>query len=139
MALLPRASLLAKQLARHSNNGKVFANATSQTLSSLLTTSPTISHSHNATAPSSITHRSVASLAAGQALDVLVQQNPHVEVIRYHYKNVKMTLSTVNTNAEALATGLLDTGFVPGDVILSWLPLHHAEQVCDMDYLVPSF
>jgi len=130
MALLPRASLLAKQLARHSNNGKVFANATSQTLSSFLTRSPTISHNHNATAaPSSITQqRSVASLAAGQALDVLVQQNPHVEVIRYHYKNVKMTLNTVNTNAEALATGLLDTGFVPGDVVLSWLPLHHAEQ-----------
>jgi len=130
MTLLPRASLLAKQLARHSNNGKVFANATSQTLSSLFTASPTTSHTHNTTITTtqSITQRSMASLAAGQALDELVQQNPHVEVMRYHYKNIKMTLSAVNVNAEALANGLLDTGFVPGDVVLSWLPLHHAEQ-----------
>lgn len=52
-----------------------------------------------------------------------------MEIVRYEHKNVKWTLKHVNYYADALACGFLDAGLQPGDVVLSWLPGHFAEQV----------
>lgn len=65
---------------------------------------------------------------AGQSLQQLAAESPHVDVIRYEHKNVKFTLRHVNQSADALAIGILDCGIAPGDVVLSWLPSHFAEQ-----------
>lgn len=65
---------------------------------------------------------------AGAALAQLAVDSPHVDVARYEHKNLKMTLKGVDYNADALAAGLLGCGLVPGDVVLSWLPSHFAEQ-----------
>mmetsp|Transcript_19573 Transcript_19573/g.42168 ORF Transcript_19573/g.42168 Transcript_19573/m.42168 type:complete len:315 (+) Transcript_19573:41-985(+) len=75
-----------------------------------------------------VTRRSVATVSAGDALARLATDHPHVEVIRYEHKNVKWTLKHVNYYSDALACGLVDAGLQPGDVVLSWLPLHFAEQ-----------
>jgi len=72
--------------------------------------------------------RSVATLTAGLTLRQLSKKNPHVDVIRYEHKNVKWTISHVHHHADALAVGFLDSGLVPGDKVLSWLPLHFSEQ-----------
>lgn len=82
-------------------------------------------------ASSNVSIRSMSSAApsAGTALSVLASQNPHVDVIRYEHKNLKWTLKNVDKNSDALAIGLLDQGFTKGDVVLSWLPDHFAEQV----------
>lgn len=69
-----------------------------------------------------------AAASAGQTLGALASENPHVEVIRYHHKNIKWTLAHVDYFAESLAVGLLENGLVPGDAVLSWLPSHFAEQ-----------
>ncbi len=110
------ASMLLRQLSRRS------LRATSS-----LVRSTTASNNETARAMSS------AAPSAGTALSVLASQNPHVDVIRYEHKNVKWTLKNVDRNSDALAIGLLDQGFVKGDVVLSWLPDHFAEQVsiCD--------
>ena len=71
----------------------------------------------------------MATISAGDALARLALEHPHMEVIRYEHKNVKWTLKHVNYYSDALACGLLDAGLHPGDVVLSWLPLHFAEQV----------
>ena len=73
--------------------------------------------------------RTVTSRSAGDLLKQLATETPHVEVIRYHHKNVKWTLKHVDYFAEALAIGLLDNGLRAGDVVLSWLPNHFSEQV----------
>lgn len=52
-----------------------------------------------------------------------------MEIVRYEHKNVKWTLKHVNYYSDALACGFLDAGLQPGDVVLSWLPEHFAEQV----------
>jgi acyl-CoA synthetase (AMP-forming)/AMP-acid ligase II len=65
---------------------------------------------------------------AGAQLRELAAQSPHVDVIRYEHKNLKLTLQHVDSHADSLASGLLDCGLVPGDVVLSWLPNHFAEQ-----------
>lgn len=65
---------------------------------------------------------------AGAQLRELASQSPHVDVIRYEHKNQKFTLQHVDNHADSLASGLLDCGLVPGDVVLSWLPNHFAEQ-----------
>lgn len=65
---------------------------------------------------------------AGKTLASLASDNPHVEVIRYEHKNVKWTLRHVEYFSDALAVGLLENGLIPGDVMLSWLPSHFAEQ-----------
>jgi non-ribosomal peptide synthetase component E (peptide arylation enzyme) len=70
------------------------------------------------------------STTAGASLAELAAESPHVDVVRYEHKNLKLTLKGVDYNADALAAGLLDCGLVPGDVVLSWLPSHFAEQVC---------
>jgi hypothetical protein len=71
----------------------------------------------------------MATISAGDALARLASYHPHQEIIRYEHKNVKWTLKHVNYYSDALACGLLDAGLQPGDVVLSWLPLHFSEQV----------
>lgn len=70
----------------------------------------------------------MATVCAGEALARLASDHPHQEIIRYEHKNVKWTLKHVDYYADALATGLVDAGLKPGDKVLSWLPLHIAEQ-----------
>eukprot|EP00584_Thalassiosira_punctigera_P004569 CAMPEP_0172540874 /NCGR_PEP_ID=MMETSP1067-20121228/11787_1 /TAXON_ID=265564 ORGANISM="Thalassiosira punctigera, Strain Tpunct2005C2" /NCGR_SAMPLE_ID=MMETSP1067 /ASSEMBLY_ACC=CAM_ASM_000444 /LENGTH=314 /DNA_ID=CAMNT_0013326799 /DNA_START=28 /DNA_END=972 /DNA_ORIENTATION=- len=72
--------------------------------------------------------RGAATISAGDALARLASDHPHQEVIRYEHKNVKWTLKHVNYYSDALACGLVDAGLQPGDVVLSWLPMHFAEQ-----------
>lgn len=76
----------------------------------------------------------MASVApsAGEALSALASVAPHTDVIRYEHKNVKWTLKHVDVNSESLAIGLLEQGFTKGDVVLSWLPEHFAEQVSNL-------
>ena len=71
----------------------------------------------------------MATMSAGDALAQLASAHPHQEIIRYEHKNVKWTLKHVNYYSDALACGLVDAGLQPGDVMLSWLPMHFAEQV----------
>lgn len=75
-----------------------------------------------------VSSRGVATISAGDALARLASDHPHQEIIRYEHKNVKWTLNHVNYYADALACGLVDAGLQPGDVVLSWLPMHFAEQ-----------
>lgn len=72
--------------------------------------------------------RGMATMSAGDALAQLASAHPHQEIIRYEHKNVKWTLKHVNYYSDALACGLVDAGLQPGDVMLSWLPMHFAEQ-----------
>lgn len=65
---------------------------------------------------------------AGAALSELASESPHVDVVRYEHKNLKLTLKGVDYNADSLAAGLLECGLIPGDVVLSWLPSHFSEQ-----------
>lgn len=74
-------------------------------------------------------NRGMATISAGDALARLATDHPHMEIIRYEHKNVKWTLKHVNYYSDALACGFLDAGLQPGDVVLSWLPEHFAEQV----------
>jgi hypothetical protein len=71
----------------------------------------------------------MSSLAGGTALKQLATDMPYKEAIRYEHKNVKWTFHHIDYFADALATGIVETGIAPGDVVLSWLPLHFAEQV----------
>jgi hypothetical protein len=73
--------------------------------------------------------RGMATISAGDALARLATDHPHMEIVRYEHKNVKWTLKHVNYYSDALACGFLDYGLQPGDVVLSWLPEHFAEQV----------
>ena len=83
------------------------------------------------------TRRGMATISAGDAPARLASDHPHQEIIRYEHKNVKWTLKHVNYYSDALACGLLDAGLKPGDVMLSWLPLHVAEQVsCSGGYRI---
>eukprot|EP00814_Leptocylindrus_danicus_P008632 CAMPEP_0116005464 /NCGR_PEP_ID=MMETSP0321-20121206/1178_1 /TAXON_ID=163516 /ORGANISM="Leptocylindrus danicus var. danicus, Strain B650" /LENGTH=249 /DNA_ID=CAMNT_0003473891 /DNA_START=222 /DNA_END=971 /DNA_ORIENTATION=- len=66
--------------------------------------------------------------SAGQQLTSLAEKWPHADAIRYEHKNVKWSFREVDHFAESLASGLLETGFAPGDSIVSWLPSHVAEQ-----------
>jgi hypothetical protein len=72
--------------------------------------------------------RGMATISAGEALTRLATDHPHMEIVRYEHKNVKWTLKHVNYYSDALACGFLDAGLQPGDVVLSWLPAHFAEQ-----------
>ena len=73
--------------------------------------------------------RGLASMAAGNALSVLAEEHPTMDAIRYDWKNVKWTFEHVDYFSDALATGIIETGIAPGDVVLSWLPQHFCEQV----------
>lgn len=70
----------------------------------------------------------MATISAGDALARLASEHPHQEIVRYEHKNVKWTLNHVNYYSDALACGFVDAGLKPGDVVLSWLPTHFAEQ-----------
>jgi len=73
---------------------------------------------------------SVRCLSTGGAqLAALTQEQPHVDVVKYHHKNRTWTLNHVHYYSEALAIGLVENGLQPGDVVLSWLPSHFSEQV----------
>ncbi|GFH52310.1 hypothetical protein CTEN210_08786 [Chaetoceros tenuissimus] len=65
---------------------------------------------------------------AGGKLSELATKFEHVDVLRYEHKNLKFTLSQMNHHADSLAVGFLECGLIPGDVVLSWLPSHFAEQ-----------
>ena len=80
--------------------------------------------------------RGMATISAGDALARLASNHPHQEIIRYEHKNVKWTLKHVNYYSDALACGLLDAGLKSGDVMLSWLPLHVAEQVSLLTFVI---
>lgn len=69
------------------------------------------------------------SLSGGNLLSQLSKENPHMDVVRYEHKNRKWSYNHVEFYSEALALGLLDTGLVPGDVVLSWLPQHFSESM----------
>jgi hypothetical protein len=71
-----------------------------------------------------------STTVGGQLLSSLTQENPHINVVRYHHKNRVWTLQHVEFYSEALAIGLAETGLIPGDAVLSWLPQHFSEQVC---------
>ena len=66
--------------------------------------------------------------SAGQQLAQLADLWPHADAVRYEHKNIKWTFRELNHFAESLSSGLLESGFEPGDAILSWLPSHIAEQ-----------
>lgn len=83
-----------------------------------------------------MSRRAMATISAGDALARLASDHPHQEIIRYEHKNVKWTLKHVNYYSDALACGLVDAGLQPGDVVLSWLPLHFAEQVSLCSWIV---
>jgi hypothetical protein len=78
---------------------------------------------------SSTAAAAAAAVVGGQWLSKLTQENPHINVVRYHYKNRVWTLQHVEYYSEALAIGLVETGLKQGDAVLSWLPQHFAEQV----------
>jgi hypothetical protein len=69
------------------------------------------------------------SANAGSVLRLLTKENPHVDVVRYEHKNRKWSLSHVDYYSEALAIGFIENGLQPGDVLLSYLPLHFSESV----------
>jgi hypothetical protein len=71
----------------------------------------------------------MASMAAGNALQELAEQHPTMDAIRYDWKNVKWTFEHVDYFSDALATGIVEAGIAPGDVVLSWLPQHFSEQL----------
>jgi hypothetical protein len=73
----------------------------------------------------------MASMAAGNALQELAEQHPTMDAIRYDWKNVKWTFEHVDYFSDALATGIVEAGIAPGDVVLSWLPQHFSEQASE--------
>jgi len=72
--------------------------------------------------------RPIATLSAGDALAEIAKSFPNMDAVRYEHKNVKWSFKHIDYHSDALANGLLDYGFVPGDRVLSWLPLHFCEQ-----------
>lgn len=68
------------------------------------------------------------SASIGNALKGMAEAMPEMDVVRYEHKNVKWSFKHVEYFADSLATGFLDLGLAPGDVVLSWLPEHFAEQ-----------
>jgi len=69
-----------------------------------------------------------ASLSLGQTIASLAEENPHKDAVRYEHKNIKWSFKHMEYYSDALALGLLETGLIPGDAMLSWLPLHFSEQ-----------
>lgn len=67
----------------------------------------------------------------GQQLEALTAKYPHMDVVKYEHKNRVWSLQHVHYYSEALAIGLMETGLKSGDVVLSWLPSHFSEQVCE--------
>ena len=69
--------------------------------------------------------------SGGEILSNMTKENPYKDAVRFEWKNQKYTFHDLNFNSVALATGFLETGLQPGDVCLSWLPLHFAEHVSE--------
>lgn len=90
---------------------------------------PTASRAGELFSSSETAFRGMATMAAGDALNVLAMEHPTMDAIRYDWKNLKWTFEHVDYFADALATGIIETGIAPGDVVLSWLPEHFSEQV----------
>ena len=65
----------------------------------------------------------------GEILFNLCQDNPYKDAVRFDWKNNKYTYKELNFHSMGLAAGFLETGLLPGDTVLSWLPVHFAEQV----------
>lgn len=103
--------------------------ASSVGVASTLPSSPSAPSGTTTPAGNIGSRRGMATISAGDALARLATDHPHQEIIRYEHKNVKWTLKHVNYYSDALACGLVDAGLQPGDVVLSWLPMHFAEQV----------
>jgi hypothetical protein len=80
-------------------------------------------------AAASVADPVTSTLSIGQALAKLAEKRPEMDVVRYHHKNVKWSFKHVEFFSDCLATGFLDMGLAPGDVVLSWLPSHFSEQV----------
>lgn len=65
----------------------------------------------------------------GQQIAALSQSLPHLDVVQYEHKNRVWSLQHVDYYSEALAIGIVENGLQTGDVVLSWMPDHFAEQV----------
>ena len=65
----------------------------------------------------------------GKLVSVLKTENPYVDVVQYQHKNRTWTTHHVDYYSEAVAIGIAEQGFIPGDVLLSWLPAHFQESV----------
>jgi hypothetical protein len=76
-----------------------------------------------------ISSQGLATMSGGSLLTQLATENPYKDVVQYEFKNRKWNLQHVDFYSDALATGLLDSGLQPGDVVLSWLPTHFSESV----------
>jgi hypothetical protein len=131
-------------LFRALQNGPVLVRRMTAVAASTTTTTTTLLSTPRATSKMAFLSTAAASAAAaakksstaaaaavvgGQWLSKLTQENPHINVVRYHYKNRVWTLQHVEYYSEALAIGLVETGLKQGDAVLSWLPQHFAEQV----------
>lgn len=71
--------------------------------------------------------RGVNTASAGQLLKSYAETNPHMDVVRYHHKNIKWSFKHIDHYSNALACGFLEQGLIPGDIVLSWLPSHFQE------------
>jgi hypothetical protein len=118
----------ASKTAQHQATNRA-ASSASIALRSIASLSSSSSAPNNGASTHVMSRRAMATISAGDALARLASDHPHQEIIRYEHKNVKWTLKHVNYYSDALACGLVDAGLQPGDVVLSWLPLHFAEQV----------
>jgi hypothetical protein len=72
-----------------------------------------------------------STIAGGQYVRLLNQDNPHLDVVQYTHKNVFYNAKHIDYHTEALAIGIMEHGFIPGDVVLSYLPDHLCETVRD--------
>jgi hypothetical protein len=75
-----------------------------------------------------------AASSGGSMLAALRAENPHTDVVQYHHKNRTWSIHHVDYYSEALAIGLAENGLIAGDVVLSWLPQHFADQVRTVQY-----
>ena len=82
----------------------------------------------NTTTSSTIMARSTTT-TGGKLVSVLKTENPYVDVVQYQHKNRTWTTHHVDYYSEAVAIGIAEQGFIPGDVLLSWLPAHFQESV----------
>ena len=105
-------------------------------MTSLLWTQPTVVttaasrfQSSTAVAAETTTTTSTTSLVGGLRIQEMKQENKHINVVRYEHKNRTWTVHHVDFYSEMLAIGFLDGGFLPGDVVLSWMPEHWSETV----------
>ncbi|KAG7352860.1 AMP-binding enzyme [Nitzschia inconspicua] len=81
------------------------------------------------TAAFNIQSQCMATVNGGSLLKKMATENPYKDVVRYEFKNRKWNLQHVDFYSDALATGFLDSGLQPGDVVLSWLPGHFSESM----------